>query len=645
MDDEIMTHRPLRALGWRATRAAAIAAVMAAATPAFAQQQSPMLDALVADGALPPVAERLPSNPMVVEPVESIGKYGGTWRSGLRGGGDNGWIARTIAYEGLVRYDRNWEEVIPNAAASWEVNEDATRYTFTLRDGLKWSDGTPVTSEDIAFAVEMYQDEEYPASGGWMDNPNNPVTVEITDDQTFTLAFEKPFGLLMDELAGVNGVTVLTIPKAYCSQFHERYNPEAPAMAEEMGYESWSLMMTDKCGWGWETQRWANPDLPTINAWIVKEPLTGTATRVVWERNPYYFKVDPEGNQLPYIDTLDMRVSESVEELTLLALNGEIDFQDRHITTNISKPLFFDGQEQGDYRIGDNVQASAVTMLVQLNFNHDDPVKRELFQNKDFRIGLSHAIDRQEIIDVVFTGQGEPFQMAPRPESPFYDEEMAKQYTEFDPELAIQHLEAAGLTEVNGDGIRLMSDGRPAQVVIDVISALRPEWLDILEIMQLQLAEVGIDVEINNIDRTLFYEKRPGNDYDAQVWAGDGGLDVVQEPRYYFPYSPESVWAYKWQAWYNGTEDEIAEEPVDWAKEQMALYDEIKAEPDPARRTELMKEILAITKEQFPVIGVSLMPDGYYIAKNNLRNVANDMKHAWLFPTPAPYDPAQWYFE
>src|SRR5690606_11955441 len=122
-------------------------------------------------------------------------------------------------------------------------------------------------------------------------------------------------------------------------------------------------------------------------------------------------------------------------------------------------------------------------------------------------IGLSHAIDRMEIIDVVFTGQGEPFQVAPRPESAFYDEELAKQYTEFDPELAIQHLEAAGLTETNGDGIRLMSDGNPAKITVDMITALRPEWIDMLEIMQLQLAAVGIDLEINSIDRTLFYEK------------------------------------------------------------------------------------------------------------------------------------------
>ncbi|WP_163267208.1 ABC transporter substrate-binding protein [Chelativorans alearense] len=625
--------------------AALLSGLMLSAAPALAFEQAPMLDERVESGDLPPVDERLPKNPLVVEPVESVGKYGGVWRMGMRGGDDNGLIAKTAAYEGLVRYDHKWEKVVPNLAESWEINDDATEYTFKLREGLKWSDGQPMTSEDIAFAVEMFQNPEYPANSNWIDIKDNPVKVEVVDDFTFKFIFDKPNGTLMDTLATINGTQVLTIPKHYCSQFSPDHNPDADKMAKAEGHQNWTFLMQQKCAWGWESQRWTNPELPVMYAWRVTEPLTGDAARVVWERNPYYFKVDAEGNQLPYIDGLDMRVSRSLEELTLLALNGEIDFQDRHIATNANQAVFYDGQEKGDYHLGKVIQSVSSSLVLQLNFNHDDPVKRALFQNKDFRIGLSHAIDRQEIIDVVFIGQGEPFQVAPRPESPFYDEEMAKQYTEFDPEKAVEHLEAAGLTEMNGDGIRLMSDGRPARIVVDVIAALRPEWIDMLELMQLQLAEVGVDIEINNIDRTLFYDKRPSNDYDAQVWAGDGGLDVMQEPRYYFPSGEESVWAYKWQAWYTGANQQIAEEPADWAKEQMALYDELKGEGDADRRAELMREILAIAKENFPVIGVSLMPDGYYIAKNNLKNVAPSMINAWLFPEPAGYDATQWYFE
>lgn len=631
----------IRRLGLTGTMA--LAAMMAVTGPAAAQQQSPMLDALVDSGDLLPVAERLPANPLVVN-GESEGQYGGTWRMGLRGGNDNGLIVKVLAYEGLVRYDREWKEVIPNLAESWEVNDDATAHTFRLREGLKWSDGSPFTSADIAFAVEMYRDPDYPAAS-FIDDVNNPISVEIIDDLTFTLTTEKPAGMLLETLATVNGGHITSLPRHYCSQFHPKYNPNADAEAVEKGFSGWALYLQNRCGWGWEMSRFANTELPTIYGWIIDQPLTANAARLTWKRNPYYWKTDSAGNQLPYIDRLDMRVSESLEELTLLALNGEIDFQERHINTNINKPLFFDGQEKGGYHLGKIVPAASNSLVLQLNMNHEDPVKRALYQNRDFRIGISHALDRQEIIDVVFTGQGEPYQVAPRPESVFYDEALAKQYTAFDPDLAIQHLEAAGLTEKNSSGIRLMSDGRPAVINVDVISALRPEWTDILEIIQLQLNAVGVGIEINSLDRALFYEKRPGNDYDAQVWFGDGGIEALIEPRYYFPYSDESVWAYRWAQWFNGTRPEIAEEPADWAKEQMALYNQVRASGDPEERAELFRKILAITKEQFPVIGVSLLPNSYSIVRNNLRNVPDSMFNAWLFPTPGPMDPVTWYFE
>ncbi|MBD8065835.1 ABC transporter substrate-binding protein [Devosia sp. PTR5] len=619
----------------------AIGALMLA-NPVLAAQQAPSLDEMVSSGALPPVDERLPENPLVVDPVESVGTYGGIWHSALRGGLDNAWIARTVAYDGLVRYDREWKEIIPNLAESWEVSEDSRSYTFHLRKGLKWNNGKPFTADDIAFAVELFKEPSYGA-GTFIKNPQNPVTIEVVDETTFTLNFENPNGTIMDELASVNGLTLVSLSKDYCSQFYPKYNENAAEEAKAAGFETWELWMTDRCGWATETIRWANPDLPFMNAWMIDQPLTGDATRVTFKRNPYYWKVDTEGNQLPYIDGLEMRVSDSVEEITLLALNGQIDFQDRHISTVANQPLFYDGQEEGDYRMGQEIQSSSNTMVIQFNMNHVDEKRRELFANKDFRIGISYAIDRQEIIDAVFTGQGEPYQVAPRPESPFYNETYAKQYTEYDPDKAAEAFEKAGLTK-GGDGMYTFADGSPLTITIDTIASLRPEWPDMLELIQLQLEAAGIKMEINNIDRTLYYDKRPLGDYDAQVWGGDGGLDVVQEPRYYMAANAESVWAFRWQAWYNGSTPEIAEEPADWAKQQMDLYTQLRGEGDPDKRAELMTQILTIGQENFPVIGVSLPGDTYYIARNNLKNVPDTMFQAYLFPTPAPYDPFQWYF-
>ncbi|UYO00220.1 MAG: ABC transporter substrate-binding protein [Devosia sp.] len=620
-------------------------AAIALSSTAYAQDytQAPMLDALVEQGELPPVEQRLPTNPLVVEPVDSIGVYGGTWRSGLRGGNDTAWIGRTVAYDGLLRYQRDSRVIIPNLAESWEVSEDARRYSFKLREGLLWSDGSPFTSADVEFAVMLLQDPQYPATFGSVSSTANPMTIEIEDATAFTLVFEEPNGLLLDELASINGFQIASFNKQYCGQFYPGVNPDAAELAQANGFETWAEYLEDRCAWFVERERWANPELPMMTAWVVDEPLSPTSTRVTFERNPYYWKVDTENQQLPYIDRLEMRISESIEELTLMALGGEIDFQDRHINTINNQPLFFDGQEEGDYRLGTSVSASSNTMVLMLNLNHDDPQKRQLFQSREFRIGLSHAIDRQEIVDVVYTGQGRPFQMAPRPESVFYDEEMATQYTEVDLDRAEELFQEAGLVKNESTGYYEFEDGTPFELTIDSIAAYQPQWVDVLELIQIQLDQVGIQMQVNNIDRSLYYDKRPGNQFDAQIWEGSS-IDFMQDPRHYLAANPESVWAYRWQAWYNGTMPEIAEEPVDWAKEQMELYNQVRSEADQDRRESLMREILEITKEQFPVIGISLPPNGYYVARNELRNVLEPMLHAYISPTPASYEPYQWYF-
>ena len=186
------------------TGAVAVSAMLAAAGPVWAQQQSPALDAAVASGELPAVAERLPANPLVVD-GPTVGKFGGTWRMGMNGGGDNGLIVKTVAYEGLVRYDHEWKSVLPNLAESWEANADATEYTFKLREGVKWSDGTPFTTEDIAFTVEMYQDPDY-AANSWIDNKNNALTLTVIDDYNFKFTFAKPNGMFMETLASTDGL-------------------------------------------------------------------------------------------------------------------------------------------------------------------------------------------------------------------------------------------------------------------------------------------------------------------------------------------------------------------------------------------------------------------------------------------------------
>ncbi|WP_421723233.1 ABC transporter substrate-binding protein [Bauldia sp.] len=613
--------------------AAIAAALMITCAPAALADynESPMLTERVSAGDLPPVGERLPSNPQVLSPAE-IGTYGGTWRSALKGTFDNGWIRRTVGYDPLMRYDFDWAKVVPNVAESVEVNDDATVFTFKLREGHRWSDGKPFTAEDVVFALEDVI--KHPEFVGAKPAFALDLSAEAKDDTTLVITSSEPNGLLLENIASVNGGQFLRFQKEYCSQFHPDYNPDAEANAQAAGAAGWGEHMRNRCG----VDRNFDADRPSLWAWVMVEPYDGINTEVVWERNPYYFKVDSENNQLPYIDRLNMTQVEDTEAIVLKGIAGEIDFMNRHIDSVANKPVFFDSQESGGYRLYDTIPADMNTAMIQLNLNVDDPVFNELFNNKDFRIALSHAIDREEIIDVVYAGQGEPYQAAPRPTSPYYNETLAKQYTEYDPDTANELLDAMGLTERDGNGIRLTSDGQPISIRADVTSDLAV-FLDIAELVKAHWAEVGVDFDVRKAERSLVYEKKDSNQHMAHIWKGDGGLgDAILDPRYYMPFNAESAFAIRWAATLFDPTGDLATEPPEAVKRQQDLYNQLKTATSQEEKDRLFNEILDIAVDQFYVIGISLPPKSYGIATNEMRNIPEDQPHAWIYPNPGPME-------
>lgn len=610
--------------------------------------EAPMLAELVAAGDLPPLEERLPENPLVVEPVESIGQYGGAWRMGMRGGDDIPLLVRTLAYQGLVRWAADWSGVVPDVTENWEASTDGSEYIFYLREGMKWSDGAPFTADDILFWYEdmIMNSDVTPSPPNWMVASGEMGVVEKIDDYAVKFSFAAPNGLFLQRLATPDGIHPVAFPKHYLKQYHLTYNPDVESEAAEAGFDSWVDYFYNRGGHFWEGGvRWFTPGLPTLHPWMTETPITPDGTQLVLVRNPYFFKVDSEGNQLPYLDRVICDYAGSdVETLVLKALNGEIDMQDRHIATNDNKAVFFDNMEEGDYHFFETSPSLMNTMVIALNLTHLDPVKREIYQNKDFRIGLSHAINRQELIDLVFVGQGIPYQAAPRPESPLYNEQLATQYTEYDLDLANKHLDKAGYTERDSDGYRLGPDGERITIVVES-ATVKVEMNDMLELISQYWAHVGIDMQVRVEDRALMYDRKDANEHDAVVWDGDGGMDVLLEPRWYFPFSNESNFAQAWQYWYNNPGDGRAEEPVEAAKKQMELYDQLKATGDTAEQEALMAEILQIAADEFWVMGISLPANGYGIVKNDMHNVPASFPAAWLYPHPGPTNVFMYYKE
>lgn len=609
--------------------------------------EAPALAKLVEAGELPPVEERLPENPRVITPVESVGTYGGTWRSGLVGGSDRNWLFRLAGYEPLLAWDREWSgKVIPNLAASVSSNDMSTEYTFELRKGLKWSDGKPFGSDDIGFFVNdiVGNKELLPNAVDWMVVGGEVGKFEKIDDNNFKITFKEPYGIFPQRLASVYGVQITMMAKHYCAQFHPAYNEDGiEALAEEAGVTTWTELFIKNCGVDTEAnERWQNPDRPTMEPWVIKDPYVGGATVVTMERNPYYHKIDTAGNQLPYIDNHRISVNADPQTLVLKVVNGEIDYQDRHINANANRPVFIDAAEKAGIHLVDGPNSDMNTLVLSLNLTHEDPVKREIFNNKDFRIGLSHAIDRQAIIDSAFVGQGEPWQAAPRKESPFYHEKLASQYTEYDLAKANEHLDKA-YPEKDGAGFRLGPDGERISFNIMVIPALG-DYLDATQLVAQYWQAIGIDARAQTVDRTLFYDRKDSNEQDASVFGGSGGMaDALFEPTFYFPFWNESLFAVPWGNWY-ASGGNAGEEPPAAAKKQMDLYREITRYSDPEKQSELMRQILDISADEFYAMGISSPGPLYSVVKNNLKNVY-PRPFAWTYPSPAASNTEQYYFD
>ena len=252
--------------------------------PALAQQskESPALAKLAADGKLPALAKRLPSVPLVVQ-VDKLGAYGGALRRGLRGSADHNGILRLVGNQGLVRWNLAFTEVLPNVASKWEVNTNATEFTFTLRPGMKWSDGKPFTADDILFSMNdcIKNPELYKSVPSTMAIGGQAAQVTKINDTTVKFTFVSPYALFLEQLATPLGQHPTLFCKHYCSQFHPKYNPKVGELAKAANMSDWGALFRSKCGDIEIPSRWSNPEKPTLDPWVVTEPYTGGATRVV----------------------------------------------------------------------------------------------------------------------------------------------------------------------------------------------------------------------------------------------------------------------------------------------------------------------------------------------------------------------------
>lgn len=618
-----------------------------ASTTAFAGLALGGFPALAQSADLPPLEDRLPQNPLVIVPTDRPGTQGGTWNHALVGGGSLSMLIRYQSYEPLVRFTTDWTGIEPNVAESYEINEDSTVYTFKLRAGHKWSDGEPYTTEDVRFWYEdIFTDPDAGTTGGqgYWQVDGEFGTLEIVDETTFRVVFSSPNGFFAQSLAWANQDQLTRAPAHYLKQFHAKYNPDADALAQEQGFNGWAALFAREHGLAEDNVHFQNSSRPTLNAWKFTSAPGEDTERAIAERNPYYFKVDTEGTQLPYFDRIVYQMVGDPEVLLLKTLQGEIDMMDQYIATPTNKPVLFDAQETGDYHFYTLRETAANVMVFNLNLNHNDEVKRELYNTVEFRQAMSLAINRQDLIDAVFVGQGAPAQPSIIEGDPLYNERLATQFTEYDPDRANEMLDAI-VPERDSAGYRLDPSGRRLSVIFE-IDQTRTTFVDMFELALPMFQAVGIDAQMRTMDRSLWETRvRNGRDFDATAhqFGANSGIAAMLDPRYFVPFSSNSVYAQGWALYFTSPDNESAIEPPQEIKDQQDRYRALLATGDPAEQQSRMAEILEVAADQFLVFGVSLPADGYGVVKNNMVNTMPVMPNSFGWPTPGPSRPEQFF--
>lgn len=614
--------------------------------PGGAYNEAPMLAEMVAAGELPPVDERLPDDPLIEPVVDEIGQYGGVLRRGFLGPSDHNNYTRVV-YDALVRFSPTGSEVIPHIASGWESNDDFTEWTVRLRPGAKWSDGQPFTADDIMFWYNdiLLNEELMPTAPVWMQNSDGSVaTVEKLGDYAVKWTFKEPNTAFLLDLANKDGAdasinNLAFVPAHYLKQFHPNYTDaaELQAKVEARGFDSWTELFSVE----------ALPHLsgkrPSMAAWV---PDGSTVSDPVFtiKRNPYYIGVDPAGNQLPYIDEVRFTFFADKEALNLAAVAGEIDLQGRHINMS-SYPVLKENEATGNYRVVTWPTFGGSDAVVMFNQTWQGP-EGELFRNKNFRIALSYAIDREAIKELAFLGLGEARQGVPAPFHPYYPgDEWAFKYTEHNPDLANQMLDEI-LPNKDANGFRTLPDGSPLDIEIGVVPAFAV-WPDIGQLIVENWADVGVKAHIELRERATHFAMRPANELMAEIWNEDTtGFPFSGQPKFDPRSDPALTFAPLVAKWYATNGAEGVEPPPD-IKQLVDIIDEAKTSPR-GRQIELAQELFRIWADnvwEIGTVGLTPMIQGVIVANDNLRNVPEVAGNDWPLRTPGDTRPEQYFYK
>lgn len=618
-----MFNRPIRSL------VAGALALLACGSPVFAAdwQESAFWRQEVDSGDLPPISERLPDPPLVVDleaKGREFGKQGGTLRTMVSRSKD---IRQMVVYgyARLVGYDENYE-LKPDILESFE-NEDNRTFTLRLRKGHKWSDGAPFTSADFDYWWNHVANNELLLPSGPPDflRVNGKIpTVTFPDEQTVVYEWEDPNPNFIATLAQARPPFIFR-PSHYLKQFHADFtDPDTlEATVDEHRLRSWAALHNKVDN----MYKFDNPDLPTLQPWI--NASSGKKTRHNFVRNPYFHRVDSHGVQLPYIDVVEMTIVAG----GLIAAKsnaGESDLQGRGLDFRDVSILRKGEADGGDYKtyLWGNGYASQIAIYPNLNYNDD--AWRAIMRDVRVRRALSVAINRASINKALYFKLAKPGAMTVLPQSPFFDQANRDAWAQYDVDLANALLDEAGLSERSGDGIRVLPDGRPMEIVVETAGE-RQEVENALQIITDNWRDIGVKLIMRPLDRDILRNRIFAGTTMAAVWYGwDNGIpQVYTSPDYLAPrYQEFFAWP-KWGQYYQNN-GKVGEAPdMEPAIKLMELSFEWDNATTDEERAKVWREMLKIHADNVFGIGILAEAPQPIVVSKRLKNVPEKGVWAW----------------
>ncbi|MGX5734942.1 ABC transporter substrate-binding protein [Bosea thiooxidans] len=612
------TRRTALLLGTAALAGAGLSRKVTAQAKPAAAIDSPLFADKVSTGELPPVGDRIPGSPRVIDLTKlggQPGRHGGNIRM-LMGDQRDIRMMTLYGYTRLVVYDHRLE-LVPDILESFEV-EEGRIFTLRLRRGHRWSDGSPFTTEDFRYWWEDIANNKRLSPGGpptaLIAGDNMPF-FEVLSETEVRYTWEVPNPVFLPSLAGAQP-TYIFMPSRYLKQFHERHahKQELAKRVKEHRVRDWGALHERLS----RMYRPENPDLPTLDPW--RNTTSLPAEQFVFERNPYFHRVDENGRQLPYADRVTMNIGTS-SLIPAKTAAGESDLQARYLRFD-NYTFLREAAARMNFDVRLWKRAEGAYFALMPNLNAIDPVWRDLNRDVRYRRAISVAINRADVNKVIFFGLARESGNTALPESPLYDERLSQLWAQHDPALANRLLDEIGLTKRDSDGVRLLADGRRLEFTIETAGE-NTEETDILDLLKQDLFKVGIKIYPRSTQRDVFRRRILAGQTVMSAWAGMDNALVTpdMEPD---ALAPTNSAQFQWPRWgqffeSNGREGERP--ALLEAIRLVRLYEEWRLSATRERRRKIWQEMLTINAEEAFTIGVinsTLQP---IVAAHDLRNL------------------------